>query len=165
MYKIFRTPAHHLGRSTEPDYLLYEGKLYPTATHPRGWSEKADYELRADGKIYRYIGAETIEVLLADEDFSDAARWEDTSLVTVTNGTLVKDLAFNTVYRYSGADIQVNLAEVDYANAAGWQDMSLVQVTSGTLVKDIEVDKVYRYTGAGEAVDLTTVQYLSLIHI
>jgi hypothetical protein len=53
MYKIFRTPAHHLGRSTEPDYLLYEGKLYPTATHPRGWSEKADYELRADGKIYR----------------------------------------------------------------------------------------------------------------
>ena len=53
MYKIFRTPAHHLGRSTEPDYLLYEGKLYPTATHPRGWSENADYELRADGKIYR----------------------------------------------------------------------------------------------------------------
>jgi hypothetical protein len=53
MYKIFRTPAHHLGRSSEPDYLIYEGKFYPTATHPRGWSEKADYELRADGKIYR----------------------------------------------------------------------------------------------------------------
>ena len=53
MYKIFRTPAHHLGQSTEPDYLLYEGKLFPTATHPRGWSQKADYELRADGKIYR----------------------------------------------------------------------------------------------------------------
>ena len=34
MYKIFRTPTHHLGHSTEPDYLLYEGKLYPTAPIP-----------------------------------------------------------------------------------------------------------------------------------
>lgn len=56
MYKIFRTPSHNLGRSIDPDYLLYEGKLYPTATHPRGWSEKADYELGADGKIYRCDG-------------------------------------------------------------------------------------------------------------
>ena len=53
MYKIFRTPAHHLGEASEPDYLLYEGRFYPTATHPRGWSEKADYELRQNGKIYR----------------------------------------------------------------------------------------------------------------
>ena len=53
MYKIFRTPVHHLGPSIDPDYLLYGGKLYPTATHPRGWSESPEYELRPDGKIYR----------------------------------------------------------------------------------------------------------------
>ena len=53
MYKLFRTPVHHLGASTEPDYLLREGLFFPTATHPRGWSEKADYELGTDGKIYR----------------------------------------------------------------------------------------------------------------
>jgi hypothetical protein len=34
VYKIFRTPVHHLGPSNEPDYMLYEGKLFPTATHP-----------------------------------------------------------------------------------------------------------------------------------
>ena len=56
MYKIFRTPRHHLGPSADPDYLLYEGKLFPTATHPRGWSENHDYELRPDGKIYRAEG-------------------------------------------------------------------------------------------------------------
>jgi hypothetical protein len=53
MYKIFRTPAHHLGSSTEPDYILDGGKLFPTVSHPRGWSDAADYELKADGKIYR----------------------------------------------------------------------------------------------------------------
>jgi hypothetical protein len=56
MYKIFRTPVHYLGSSPDPDYLLYAGKLYPTATHPRGWSESPDYEMRADGKIYRAEG-------------------------------------------------------------------------------------------------------------
>ncbi len=56
MYKIFRTPVHHLGPSADPDYLLYAGKLFPTATHPRGWSENHDYELRPDGKIYRAEG-------------------------------------------------------------------------------------------------------------
>jgi hypothetical protein len=49
MYKIFRTPAHHLGSSGEPDYILNGGKLFPTATHPRGWSEKPDYVLKSDG--------------------------------------------------------------------------------------------------------------------
>ena len=39
MYKIYRTPVHHLGPSSEPDYLLYAGQLFPTASHPRGWSE------------------------------------------------------------------------------------------------------------------------------
>jgi hypothetical protein len=53
MYSLFRTPAHHLGRCPQPDYILYAGKFYPTVTHPRGWSQKADDELRADGKIYR----------------------------------------------------------------------------------------------------------------
>ena len=53
MYKLFRTATHHLGGSTEPDYLLDEGQFFPTVDNPRGWSEKPDYELRADGKIYR----------------------------------------------------------------------------------------------------------------
>ncbi len=39
--------------SSLPDYTLSEGLFYPTVTHPRGWSDQPDYELRSNGKNYR----------------------------------------------------------------------------------------------------------------
>lgn len=53
MYQIFRLPTHHLGASRHPDYTVTEGHFYPTINHPRGWSDKPEYQLGNDGKIYR----------------------------------------------------------------------------------------------------------------
>ncbi|MGD9369248.1 MAG: hypothetical protein PVH87_26305 [Desulfobacteraceae bacterium] len=53
MYQVFRVPTHHLGPSDQPDYTVSEGLFYPTVSHPRGWSDRPNYELREDGRIYR----------------------------------------------------------------------------------------------------------------
>jgi hypothetical protein len=53
MYQIFRSTGHLLGVSDTPDYLVIDGRFFPTVAHPRGWSAYPEYELRSDGKIYR----------------------------------------------------------------------------------------------------------------
>lgn len=58
MYQIFRVVYHRLHHhrlvhSNPPDYTVVEGQFFPTVTHPRGWSDRPEYELRNDGKIYR----------------------------------------------------------------------------------------------------------------
>ena len=53
MYQVFRVPTHWLGLSKQPDCTVTEGRFFPTVSHPRGWSNQPDYELRDDGKIYR----------------------------------------------------------------------------------------------------------------
>jgi hypothetical protein len=53
MYKIFRSAGHRLGVSDAPDYLVIDGRFFPTVAHPRGWSAYPDYELHRDGKVYR----------------------------------------------------------------------------------------------------------------
>lgn len=53
MYQVFRISTHLLGPSDQPVYTISEGRFFPTVNHPRGWSDRPDYELRNDGKIYR----------------------------------------------------------------------------------------------------------------
>ncbi len=53
MYQIFRLANHRLGQSNQPVFTLSDGLLYPTVSHPGGWSDKPNYELCEDGRIYR----------------------------------------------------------------------------------------------------------------
>jgi hypothetical protein len=53
MYQIYRVPSRHMGFADGPDYLVIDGKFFPTVSHPRGWSAYPEYELRNDGRIYR----------------------------------------------------------------------------------------------------------------
>lgn len=53
MYQVFRIIHHRLGQSRQPDYTVVEGRFFPTVSHPRGWSDRPEYELGADGKVYR----------------------------------------------------------------------------------------------------------------
>jgi hypothetical protein len=55
MYQIFRSTGHRLGISRKPDYLVIDGRFFPTVAHPRGWSAYPEYELHSDGKIYRSV--------------------------------------------------------------------------------------------------------------
>jgi len=52
--ELFRTIAHPLGWSENPDYVFgNDGKFYRTKYHPQGLAELPDYEFRGDKKLYR----------------------------------------------------------------------------------------------------------------
>lgn len=53
MYQLYRLYHHRLGQSNQPDYVVIDGRFFPTVDHPRGWSDQHEYELGSDGKIYR----------------------------------------------------------------------------------------------------------------
>ncbi len=56
MYQLYRVCNHRLGQTSQPDYIVNDGRFFPTITHPRGWSDQCEYELGRDGKIYRSAG-------------------------------------------------------------------------------------------------------------
>lgn len=49
--KIFSTVMSAEDRT--PVYVLTDGKVFRTAFHPNGWSDKPDYDLGQDGLFYR----------------------------------------------------------------------------------------------------------------
>jgi hypothetical protein len=51
--RLYRTMFHPDGPSTEPDYVVEDGRLRRTVNHRLGHGELPDYELRSDGRIYR----------------------------------------------------------------------------------------------------------------
>jgi hypothetical protein len=52
MPKLYRTQNHPMGPSNVADYIIEDGKIYRTINHPEGWSQRPEYELGEDGKIY-----------------------------------------------------------------------------------------------------------------
>ena len=52
-YQVFRLAHDRLGHFHQPDYTVVESQFFPTVSHPRGWSDRPEYELGSDGKIYR----------------------------------------------------------------------------------------------------------------
>ncbi len=55
MTKLYPTRQISSKSGESPDYVIRDGKLYRTVSHPDGWSDQPDYEIRSDGKIYRIL--------------------------------------------------------------------------------------------------------------
>ena len=67
MSNVYRTQDS--GVADAPDYVIRDGGLYRTVHHPDGWSDTADYEIRADGKIYALGNSRETEAQAAVYEF------------------------------------------------------------------------------------------------
>ena len=53
LIKVYPINLHKGARTEMPDYVIENGEFYRTITHARGWSERPDYTLQADGMVCR----------------------------------------------------------------------------------------------------------------
>ncbi|MHA2265732.1 MAG: hypothetical protein ACXAEN_25350, partial [Candidatus Thorarchaeota archaeon] len=127
---------------------------------------------KADGEFYRYVGTETVDVALSNEDYTYEDRWEDAvdhdidqlaGPVTIEPNQIVRT-AGDTLYRFVGDNAEDNVdlnSEVFDNNPGRWAqvdpDHDFETLTDVTLDPQQIIltagDVLYRYVGI-ETVDV-----------
>lgn len=51
--KVFQAATHPAGKMDSPVFIIEDGKLYPTVSHSRAWSDSPEYKMTPDGALYR----------------------------------------------------------------------------------------------------------------